>query len=344
MSWCTIESDPGVFTEMVSKIGVKDIQFEEIVSLDDDSLKRLGEVVGLIFLFRFRKADYEADDRKPIVTRDSRIYFAKQTVHNACATQAIINILLNSLDRVQVGSVLSDFRSFTMAMPPDMRGDSIGQQESIRKTHNSFARAEPFVMEASKSKSDDDDVFHFIGYTPINGSVYELDGLKEGPIALGNAGDNWIAAARTEIQRRMSKFKPGEVHFNLMAIIKDRRVAARKELAKIEEELKKVSEASSKEEDASGPRMGVEEDIAEKRSRARALKEIIDSEDAKRKRWSRENKRRQHNYVPLIIALLKKLAKEGKLEALRKEGLEFYKTKLKERRDAAAAASASKKE
>jgi ubiquitin carboxyl-terminal hydrolase L5 len=171
MSWCTIESDPGVFNEMISSLGVKDVSVEEVYTLDDPSLLQ-DEAHGLIFLF---KCQEESDPRPTIdASTVGDLFFARQTVQNACATQAILSVLLNS-NSLELGNDLDEFKSFVLALDPESRGMAIGESDKIRTVHNSFARSEPFFIEESNRtrKGAKEDAFHFVAYVPFEGKVYE---------------------------------------------------------------------------------------------------------------------------------------------------------------------------
>jgi len=103
------------------------------------------------------------------------------------------------------------------------KGFSIGNMEGIREAHNSFARQDPFEIEETRKATKDDDVFHFISYMPFKNQLYELDGLQPGPICFGECSDEtWIAQAKTEIEKRISKYTATEIRFNLLAIIGDK--------------------------------------------------------------------------------------------------------------------------
>ena len=115
---------------------------------------------------------------------------------------------------LKLGPTLSSLKSFTTALPPDLWVQSIRTCEEIRTAHNSFARKEAFLVDKAKKRmATDDDVFHFIAYVPhSDGKVYELDGLQQWPIPVGDVGNSannsgaddlsWLALVRAAIQDR----------------------------------------------------------------------------------------------------------------------------------------------
>jgi ubiquitin carboxyl-terminal hydrolase L5 len=113
------------------------------------------------------------------------LFFARQVITNACATQAILSVLLN-VDGIEIGDKLNEFKEFTQAFDAEMKGEAISNSDMIKEAHNSFARPEPFgIDESKKPTSGKGDAYHFIAFVPFKGTVYELDGLKGGPISIG---------------------------------------------------------------------------------------------------------------------------------------------------------------
>lgn len=64
-----------------------------------------------------------------------------QMINNACATQAILSVLLNTKHAdLTLGPNLEEFKSFCQSFDANMRGLALSNSDVIRKVHNSFSR------------------------------------------------------------------------------------------------------------------------------------------------------------------------------------------------------------
>lgn len=82
-----------------------------------------------------------------------------------------------------------------------------------------------------KVKEENEEAFHFIAYVPVDGVVWELDGMRRQPVRLGiflwkSSGlivgefpdDEWLDVATPRIQERIERYSAEEIRFNLLAV------------------------------------------------------------------------------------------------------------------------------
>ncbi|CAG8577356.1 11123_t:CDS:10 [Acaulospora morrowiae] len=296
--WCLIESDPGVFTELIRRLNVEGTQVEEVWSLDDQTLEELKPVYGLIFLFKWQGGN---DSSK--LHPDADLSIDNRVINNACATQAILSILLNC-PLINLGPDLENLKEFTKDFDSYYKGLTISNSTLIRSVHNSFARSDPFFMDQTDvPSSEKEDIFHFISYVPVHGALYELDGLSEGPVNLGPCTeDDWLEKVRPVIHERMARYASAEIRFNLLALIKNREEVYQ---ARINEIELNIEYANRDAESETVMRLNEDKNI---------LLQKIELEREKFKRYERENSLRKHNFVPFIYNIIRILAERGELQ------------------------------
>lgn len=115
--FAVIESDPAVFTSLCRKMGIDGIEVVEMYDIEPWAVDHLSPL-GLIFCFLWRK-----DHHRPAEFDDPAaelVWFANQLIDDACASHAILNIVLNRQD-IQVGEKLRTFREDTRKMSSVVR-------------------------------------------------------------------------------------------------------------------------------------------------------------------------------------------------------------------------------
>ncbi|CAG8668556.1 11402_t:CDS:2, partial [Dentiscutata heterogama] len=203
--WVKLQSEPSLFTSLMYNLGVKGAKATEVFVLDQqDNFDDLGEIYGLVFLFKMigdvsgdvkglhRDAKYEPIDELP-----KNVYFANQA-----------------------------------------RGFAITNHPNFRQIHNSMSRRvihpeEALVVEEAvttkkgRRKKIIDEVvgeaYHYIAYVPVDGEAWQLDGLYPHPVSLGKYSNEkrWYEAARGEINERINGFFVEQIDYVLLAITKD---------------------------------------------------------------------------------------------------------------------------
>ncbi|KAF2500128.1 cysteine proteinase [Lophium mytilinum] len=316
--WCEIESEPANFNLMLKEYGVKGVRVKEVWSLDGlDILPQ--PVYGAILLFPYRDISVE----KEAEACPDSLWFANQTAENACATTALLNLMLNVPD-VDLGEPLAQFKEFTKAFTPFLRGQEIANFEFIKKIHNSWAKKTDILNvdlcmknsydarnKTSKKRKvsevadeDEDDAYHFIAFVPLEGSVWRLDGLDKEPSRIGDVGDaGWLSVAAARIGAIMASVEA--IGYTLLAIVRDP-----------VEDLKQALAASVASMEELKGKEGVEEERSSLEAEQLRIQASISEEEWELEEEEAKVLARRHDYVPLVDAWVRMLAEKGVLKEL----------------------------
>ncbi|KAL2194540.1 ubiquitin thiolesterase-like protein [Corynascus similis CBS 632.67] len=260
-SWIELESDPAFFTAILGLLGVKGARIEEVLSVDEDTLATLPPPVhGLVFLY-----EYVADEGIKTTESCRNVWFANQTTQNACATIALLNIIMNA-EKLSLGGKLRKFKEESKDLSPPLRGHLINNSTWIRVAHNSFARRLDHLDAAlglqnevdnkkkraksmssgqqqkrrkpKKGKSEDTSAYHFIAFVPIGQQVWQLDGLASAPVCIGKSPScvytedmHWTSVMCPVLQERMMRYETERLFFSLLAVCGDNLAHVRQRLA-----------------------------------------------------------------------------------------------------------------
>ena len=306
--WYQIENNPSILTQLIKNIGVKGIQVEEILSLE--SLENLNTpIYGLIFLSKY--IENKSYTPNILSTWDKDLFFSKQIIENVNAIQSLLAIIFNNDDKIDLSPDLKELKLSMNEMNPITKGLTITNCEKIKNEQNKL------ISLTNDLNKNDEDVYHFVTIINFKKNVYELDGLQEGPILLEQDVEfnNWTKTIKNILIEKINFFSNNEIKFNLFVLIPDKLeqlnnnkniLISKKNY--IEEKIKGNTdiENDNNYEELKGLDKGLlEEKIKKIELEINECNNAINIEKMKNNKYKEENERRQFNYTPFILEILK---------------------------------------
>lgn len=221
--WVPLESNPEVLTKYSRILGAKKGEWVDVFALDDDSLQVIPKPVNAVILLfpisesydKFCKENDESINAKGQEV-SKNLFYMKQYVGNACGTIGIMHSLANNVDKVQLedGSTLKEFIVKTKEMTAKVRGEELEKFNRIASAHEKVASE----GQTAPPPPEENLVTHFVAFVHKDGSLYELDGRRVGPVNHGpTTPENLLKDAAVICKQRM-ELDPTEYRFTVVAL------------------------------------------------------------------------------------------------------------------------------
>ncbi|KAJ4712671.1 Ubiquitin carboxyl-terminal hydrolase [Melia azedarach] len=183
--WLPLEANPDVMNQFLWGLGLQPGEAEcyDVYGLDEDLLAMVPQpVLAVLFLYPITEQSEEERRLQENDKREcnSKVYFMKQTVGNACGTIGLLHAVGNITSEVKLidGSFLDRFYKSTVPLNPLERAAFLENDREMEVAHSVAATA-------GDTEASDNVNTHFICFACVDGELYELDGRKSGPISHG---------------------------------------------------------------------------------------------------------------------------------------------------------------
>lgn len=210
-----LENNPEVMSHLVHQLGLPSaLGFTDVYSIDEPDLLAFVPRPAHALLLVFPVSDtYETSRR----TEDSTlteytgfgasepVMWFKQTIRNACGLIGLLHAVSNGEPRQHVtpGSDLDTLLREAETLPPSGRADLLYESKALESAHADAAKR----GDTAAPQAEDSVDLHFVAFVKgVDGTLWELDGRRKGPLARGKLGNEEDALSEAALESGVRRF------------------------------------------------------------------------------------------------------------------------------------------
>ncbi|OTA59082.1 putative ubiquitin carboxyl-terminal hydrolase [Hypoxylon sp. EC38] len=198
IAFIPLEANPELMTSLLHKVGLsKALQIHDVYSITEPELLAFVPRPALALLLVFPvSATYESarlaedagvpeydgkGEREPVI-------WYKQTIRNACGLMGLLHAVSNGPARgfVEPNTPLHRLINASIPLPPKERSALLERTPELATAHQEAASQ----GETPAPDAQDDIDLHYVCFVKTeDGTLWELDGRRKGPIARGKLDD-----------------------------------------------------------------------------------------------------------------------------------------------------------
>jgi ubiquitin carboxyl-terminal hydrolase L3 len=209
------ENNPEVMSHLVHQLGLpQTIGFTDVFSIDEPDLlafvPRPSNALLLVFPVSatYERSRTTEDSSLPEYTGSGPaepVTWFKQTIRNACGLIGLLHAVSNgeSKKHITPGSDLDQLLRDAQSLAPAQRADLLYESKALESAHADAAR----LGDTAAPEAEDSVDLHFVAFVRgDDGTLWELDGRRKGPLARGKLADDEDALSEAALALGVRRF------------------------------------------------------------------------------------------------------------------------------------------